>query len=389
MKTDILIAGAGLSGLVIAERLSAAGARCLLVEKRGEIGGNCLDGYDEHGVLIHRYGPHYFRTNSSRIVRYLSRFTEWKRREFRILSHTEGRYWSFPVNLKTFEQLIGRESSAAEFESWLSQQRIPFQDPSCSEQVILSRLGRDFYERFFLNYTRKQWGREPSELDPSVCRRIPVRMGREERWFSERFQAIPSEGYHTLFRRMYEAMERTELMLGTDYREILGKVSPRHFVVTGPVDEFFDYRHGRLPYRTIRFEREYVSGNSLKARLPVSGRKGFWQPAVQVNYPGEEPFTRCLEIKHITGQRCEGTTLLREYPEEHGPETDPYYPVPSRESSILHRRYAETASQHPNITFLGRLGTYRYLNMDQTVAFALQAADILARRLGFSPLPLP
>jgi UDP-galactopyranose mutase len=389
LKTDILIAGAGLSGLVIAERLSAAGARCLLVEKRGEIGGNCLDGYDEHGVLIHRYGPHYFRTNSSRVVRYLSRFTEWKRQDFKILSHTEGRYWSFPVNLMTFEQMIGRESSTAEFESYLAGQRIPFEHPSNSEQVILSRLGRDFYERFFLNYTRKQWGREPSELDVSVCRRIPLRMGRAEHCFSERFQGIPSEGYHALFRRMSEASHGAELVLGTDYRELLGKVAYRHLIVTGPIDEFFDYRHGRLPYRTIRFEREHIAGDSLKARRPESGQEGFWQPAVQVNNPGQEPFTRCVEIKHVTGQRCEGTTLVREYPDEHGPDTDPYYPVPSRESAVLHRRYVETAAQHTDMTFLGRLGTYRYLNMDQTVAFALQTADVLARCLGFSPAPCP
>lgn len=376
LKTDFLIAGAGLSGLVLAERLSRSGARCLLVEKRGEIGGNCLDGHDSHGVLIHRYGPHYFRTNSSLIVRYLSRFTEWRRMDFRILSHTEGRYWSFPVNLATFEQMIGRESTTEEFGEWLAVRRREIVSPANSEEVVLSRAGTELYERFFRNYTRKQWGREAGELAPSVCGRIPVRTVRDERCFTERFQALPGEGYHRLFARMLEASPGVELLLDTDYRDVMARIPHAHLVVTGPIDEFFGHCFGPLPYRTLRFEAEHFTGRELE----VSGGEGLWQPAVQVNYPGIEEFTRVVEIKHATGQRCAGTTIIREYPEEHGPGTEPYYPVPTAASATLFRRYASKAALLPNVSFLGRLGSFRYLNMDQTVGLALAAARRLARR---------
>lgn len=383
MKTDFLIAGAGLSGLVLAERLSRAGARCMLVEKRSEIGGNCLDGHDVHGVLVHRYGPHYFRTNSDLIVRYLSRFTRWRCQNFRILSRAEGRYWSFPVNLTTFEQMTGRESTPKEFESWLEVRRLPVAVPRNSEEVVLARAGEELYGRFFRNYTRKQWGREARELAPSVCGRIPVRTSRQEHCFTERFQGLPLEGYHTLFARMLEASRSVELLLDTDYRDVMASIPHAHLVVTGPIDEFFGHRFGPLPYRTLRFEAQHFSGRELRA----SGKEGFRQPAVQVNYPGDEEFTRIIEIKHATGQRCDGTTIVREYPGEHVPDTDPYYPVPTLGSAERFRLYASEASRLPHVTFLGRLGSFRYLNMDQTVGLALAAARRLARRHGFPELP--
>jgi UDP-galactopyranose mutase len=383
LKIDFLIAGAGFSGLVLAERLSRAGARCLLVEKRGEIGGNCLDGHDAHGVLVHRFGPHYFRTNSDLIVRYLSRFTEWRRQDFRILSHTEGRYWSFPVNLTTFEQMIGRESTPEEFGEWLDARRRPVESPSNSEEVVLARAGGELYGRFFRNYTRKQWGREARELAPSVCGRIPVRRWRQEHCFRERFQGLPLQGYHALFARMLESSPGVELLTGTDYRDVMTRIPHSHLVVTGSIDEFFGHRFGPLPYRTLRFEAEHFTGEQLRA----SGAEGFRQPAVQVNYPGDEEFTRSVEIKHATGQCCEGTTVIREYPGEHLPGTDPYYPVPTPESGELFRRYASEAALLPNVTFLGRLGSFRYLNMDQTVGIALATARRLGRLLGFSELP--
>ena len=381
MKTDFLIIGAGFSGLTMAERLSnSCGTSCLIVEKRADIGGNARDEYDRHGVLIHSYGPHYFRTDSSRVVEYLSRFTEWTPREFSILSYSGGRYWNFPINLNTFEQLLGRASTGEEFEKWLSERRIPVENPANSEEFIVSRIGSQLYDQFFRNYTRKQWGREARELDPSVCGRIPIRTDRNDRYLREKFQALPKEGYHSLFRRMLDASEGVELMTNTDFREVLGRIQYRHLIFTGPVDEYFDHCYGPLPYRSLRFEQEHFTHDQLQDthREVIAGKAGFWQPAVQVNYPNEEAFTRIVEMKHATGQQCAGTTIVREYPEDHAPGREPYYPMPTAASRELYEKYARKAAQLPHVSFVGRLATYRYLNMDQTVAMALDEAERLA-----------
>lgn len=381
MKTDFLIIGAGLSGLTLAERLSSqCGASCLIVERRAHIGGNALDEYDRHGVLVHKYGPHYFRTDSTRVVEYLSRFTEWHPVDYTILSHLDGRYWNFPINLNTFEQLLGRKSSAEEFEAWLAEQRVPIENPSNSEEFILSRVGRELYDRFYRRYTRKQWGRDAAELDPSVCGRVPIRTDRDDRYLRETFQGLPKEGYHAMFQRMLAASPGVELMLCTDHRDLIGRVECRHLVFTGPIDEYFGHCFGPLPYRSLRFENEHFTPDQLREREVIAGRAGFWQPAVQVNYPGDEAYTRIVEMKHATGQRCDGTTIVREYPEEHGSGKEPYYPVPAAGARELHDRYARKAAELPHVSFIGRLATYRYLNMDQAVDRALDEADRLAAR---------
>jgi UDP-galactopyranose mutase len=381
LKTDFLIIGAGFSGLTLAERLSnSCGASCMIVEKRADIGGNARDEYDRHGVLIHSYGPHYFRTDSSRVVEYLSRFTEWTPREFSILSYSGGRYWNFPINLNTFEQLLGRTSTGEEFEKWLLERRIPVENPANSEEFIVSRIGHQLYDQFFRNYTRKQWGREAKELDPSVCGRIPIRTDRNDRYLREKFQALPKEGYHSLFRRMLDASEGVELLTNTDFREVIDRIQHRHLIFTGPVDEYFDHCYGPLPYRSLRFEQEHFTRNQLQDthREVIAGKACFWQPAVQVNYPNEEAFTRIVEMKHATGQHCAGTTIVREYPEEYSPGKEPYYPMPTAAARELHTKYARKAAQLPHVSFVGRLASYRYLNMDQTVAMALDEAERLA-----------
>lgn len=373
MKTDFLIVGAGFSGLVMAERLAnECGARCLIVEKRDHIGGNAQDEYDANGVLVHKYGPHYFRTNSPRIRKYLSRFTEWHPVDYRILSHAEGRYWNFPINLNTFEQLLGRESTSEEFEVWLEEKRVPIENPANSEEVIISQVGWELYDKFFKNYTLKQWKKHPRELDASVCGRILIRTNRDDRYLQEEFQALPKEGYHRMFRRILEATPNVELLLDTDYREIIDKVEHQHLIVTGPIDEYFDYCFGPLPYRSLRFENESFSADQLKKREAIAGKPGYWQPAMQVNYPGEEtPYTRIVEIKHATGQECSNTTIVREYPDDYTPGKEAYYPIPTPETAALYKQYAEKAALLPNISFVGRLATYRYYNMDQVVAMAL------------------
>jgi UDP-galactopyranose mutase len=364
MIFDFLIVGAGFAGSVLAERIATQlGKTCLIVERRNHIGGNAYDRYDKAGVLIHEYGPHYFRTNSQRIVDYLSQFTEWHTLEYKILSWTHGRFWQFPINLNTFEQLIGRPSTTAEMEATLAEWRVKVDNPKNSEEVIVSQVGWKLYDMFFKNYTSKQWRRDAKQLDPSVCGRIPIRTNRDDRYLSEKFQALPKNGYTSIFQKML-SHPKIEVRLNTDYREVRKHVRFGHLIFTGPIDEYFDHCFGRLPYRSLRFEPE---------TLPQE----YFQPAMQVNYPNDYDFTRIVEIKHATGQKLPATTIVREYPEDFGPGREPYYPIPAPDARALYSKYAERAALEKNVSFVGRLATYRYYNMDQIVGMALAEFDRL------------
>ncbi len=326
MSVDCLIVGAGITGLVVAERLARAGFTSLVIDKRDHIGGNCYDYHDEAGVLVHKYGPHYFRASSDRIVDYLSQFTEWMPTEYNIRSYTRGRFWNFPINLNTFETYLGRPSTTEEFERWLEEQRIPIEEPGNSEEVIISQVGWELYEMFFKGYTKKQWKMEPAELDKSVCGRIPIRTNRDDRYLREPFQALPKEGYTAMFGRMVAAMgDKVEIRLGTGWEEIRDEVEHRWLVYTGPVDRYFGNRYGELPYRSLRFEHESFDAGELAGREEVSGREGFWQPTMQVNYPDEDvPFTRIVEIKHATRQETPNTTIVTDSTESFDPGRVPH-----------------------------------------------------------------
>ncbi len=355
---DFLIVGAGFAGAVLAERLaSQQNRRCLVVDRRDHIGGNAYDFHDRAGVLLHQYGPHYFRTNSERVRDYLGQFTEWMPAAYKVLSWTDGRYWQFPINLNTFEQLLGRPSDSEEMAATLEKWRVPIDNPRNSEEVIVSQVGRALYEKFFQNYTRKQWRRDPSELDAAVCGRIPIRTNRDDRYVSDRFQEMPRDGYTAMFKRML-AHPNIEVRLRTGYREARAQVAYRHLIYTGPLDEYFDHCHGPLPYRSLRFEPETIETE-------------FYQPAVQVNYPNDHEYTRILEIKHITGQTLPMTTIVREYPQDYGPGREPYYPLPAPDARALYKKYEALAEAEKNVSFVGRMATYRYYNMDQVVGMAL------------------
>lgn len=344
-----------------------------MVDKRDHIGGNAYDYKDEKGVLSHKYGPHYFRSNSERIVEYLSQFTDWKPVDYTIKSYTDGQYWNFPINLNTFEQLIGREATSEEFEQWLEERREKIENPKNSEEVITSQVGRELYEKFFKGYTLKQWKKHPSELDASVCGRIPIRTNRDDRYLREKFQALPKDGYTALFERLVASVPGLEVKTNTDFDAAKEHYDYEHLVFTGQIDAYFDYQLGKLPYRSLRFEHESFSTEEL-------GRE-FWQPAMQVNYPSEEvDYTRIVEIKHATGQKIDATSIVREFPADFEETGEPYYPVPMEESKELYRAYAELAEQEKGVTFLGRLGAYRYYNMDQVVAMALMQADKICEK---------
>ncbi|HKO19215.1 MAG TPA: UDP-galactopyranose mutase, partial [Acidobacteriaceae bacterium] len=252
--------------------------------------------------------------------------------------------------------------------------------PRNSEELVLSEVGWPLYEKFFKGYTEKQWGRPASQLAASVCGRIPIRTNRDNRYLNDSFQALPADGYHQLFQQMLSHSPGMQVLLNTEYRDIAAHIQYTHLIFTGAIDEFFDYRLGRLPYRSLRFEFESFEPHELTARLPIAGRKNFWQPVLQVNYPNDRAFTRIVELKHATGQRCANTTIIREYPVAYAGDGERYYPVPAPETAALYKQYRGLAAAMPNVTFVGRLGRYRYYNIDQVVGMALAEFDQLAAR---------
>jgi UDP-galactopyranose mutase len=359
---DHLIVGAGFAGSVLAERLaSGAGKRVLLCDRRPHIGGNAYDHYDEAGILVHRYGPHIFHTNSQRVVRYLSRFTDWRPYEHRVRASVEGQLLPVPINLDTVNRLYGLELTSEELEGFFAERAEPVARARTSEDVVVGTVGRDLYEKFFRGYTLKQWGLDPSELDASVTARVPTRTNRDDRYFTDTFQAMPRHGFTVMFERMLDHPD-IKIMLNTDYREIEGLMPFKQLVFTGPIDEYFDYCYGKLPYRSLEFHFKTFETPRYQA-APV------------VNYPGAEPYTRITEFKYLTGQESPRTTVVYEYPKSEG---DPYYPVPRPENAALYKRYKALADEAPNIEFVGRLATYKYYNMDQVVAQALATFDRLA-----------
>jgi UDP-galactopyranose mutase len=352
---DYVIVGAGFSGAVVAAQMARNfGKEVLLLDRRSHIGGNAYDHHDQHGVLVHKYGPHIFHTNSKDVFDYLSLFTEWRNYEHKVLASVDGRLVPIPINLDTVNILHGLQLTVDEMEAYL--EKIAEKPPAIrtSEDVVLSRVGRDLYEKMFRGYTRKQWGLDPSELDASVTARIPVRTNRDDRYFTDTYQAMPRNGFTRMFENMLDHPNIT-IVLNTDYRDVLKTVRYRELVYTGPVDEFFDYQFGKLPYRSIQFRHETVDVEKL-------------QPVAVINYPNEHDYTRVTEFKHLTGQAHAKTSVVYEYPCDGG---DPYYPVPRADNAAIYKKYETLAAQTPGVHFVGRLATYKYYNMDQVVAQAL------------------
>lgn len=352
---DYLIVGAGFSGSVIAERLaSQSGKKVLVVDKRNHIGGNAYDHYDDHGILIHKYGPHIFHTNSREVFEYLSQFTQWRPYEHRVLTSVDGQLLPIPINLDTINQLYGMNLNSFEVAKFFQTIAEPKEYIRTSEDVVISKVGKELYTKFFQGYTRKQWGLDPSELDKSVIARVPTRTNRDNRYFTDTYQAMPLHGFTRMFAKMLDH-PNIKVMLNTDYREIKQVIPYREIIYTGPIDEFFDYRYGKLPYRSIDFQHETHN-------TPV------FQPAPVINYPNEHLYTRITEFKYLTGQEHTKTSIVYEFPQAEG---DPYYPVPRPENSEIYKKYKALADATPGVYFVGRLATYKYYNMDQCVAQAL------------------
>lgn len=364
MKVDWLIVGAGFTGCVLAERIaSQLNQKVLIVERRDHIGGNAYDYHDHQGILVHKYGPHIFHTNSKKIWDYLSQFTEWRPYYHRVLAAVDGKKVPVPFNLNSLYALFPPKH-AEKLEQLLIDHhglgaKIPILRLRESSEGDLRHLAEYIYKKVFYGYTLKQWELKPEELDPSVTARVPVSVSRDDRYFQDHYQAMPKHGYTEMFRRMLRHPS-IKVLLNTDYKEIVNDVLFNKMVYTGPIDAFFDYVHGELPYRSLRFEFLYFTSE-------------FYQEVAQVNYPNDYAFTRITEVKHITGQRGLGTTVAVEYPEPYvRGSNEPYYPIPREHNRERYEQYLQEAAKlNRTVLFAGRLGDYRYYNMDQAVARAL------------------
>jgi UDP-galactopyranose mutase len=352
---DWLVVGAGFAGSVIARQLATQRDESVLViDRRPHIGGNAYDRYDRAGILIHQYGPHIFHTNSQAIFDFLSQFTDWRPYEHRVLAHVDGQLLPIPINLDTVNRLYGLNLNSEELERWFAEQAEPVDEIKTSEDVVVSKVGRDLFQKFFEGYTKKQWGVYPRELDKSVTSRVPTRTNRDDRYFGDEFQFMPAEGYTRMFERMLDH-PNIKIMLQADYAEIKTQVPHRRTIFTGPIDEYFGFRLGKLPYRSLKFRH-------------VTLNEEWHQPVAVVNYPQTEKFTRVTEYKHLTGQVHPQTSITYEFSSDTG---DPYYPVPRAENQELYKRYEALALATRDVWFVGRLATYRYYNMDQVVGQAL------------------
>lgn len=364
MKWDYLIVGAGLTGAVCARLLAEQDKTCLVVDSRGHVGGNCYDATNGYGILTHVYGPHHFRTDHQAVIDFLSQFTDWILSEYKAQSLVDGSYYHFPISLLTFRQLAGWKLSSEDMHLYFDKVRLSNDNPQNSEELILSQVGQDMFEMFYAGYTQKMWGRPARELSSSVCGRIPVYFEADDRYSQQRFQGVPQPSYTAMFVKML-GHPLIEVRLNTEYQEIRKQVTYNHLIFTGMIDAYYNCSHGKLPYRSLRFERDLI-------------QKEWQQPGCQISYPSLDiPFTRSIEIKHITEQDIPWTEVVREYPEPYNGSNEALYPIPAPDTQAIYDKYAAIAAAEKNVSFAGRLGTYHYLNMDQAVLKAFSLVERL------------
>jgi UDP-galactopyranose mutase len=329
--------------------------KVLLVEQRNHIGGNCYDCYNNDGIIIQKYGPHIFHTTSKEVWDYLSQFTEWNGYVHRVIANVNGMEVYLPINIETMEKLYGYRFTPDELQAYFEKKRLKLNNIENSRDVVVSQVGEELYELFFKNYTKKQWGVYPDELDAQVTKRLPVRFNRDTRYFADRYQGIPKHGFARLFENMLDH-KNIRILLNTDYKYIIDEISYEQLIYTGPIDYFFDYKYGPLPYRSLEFKLETIDTEK-------------YQNAAVVNYPNDHDFTRITEFKQFYIQKHHKTTICYEYSKEVG---EPYYPIPNKTCLSIYERYKADAGLLKHVYFLGRLAQYRYYNMDQVVETALR-----------------
>lgn len=359
---DYLVVGAGFAGSVCARTLADAGKRVLVIDQRPHVAGNAHDAYDDHGILIHSYGPHIFHTNSDKIFNYLSKFTAWREYSHRVLAEIDGSFLPIPINRTTVNSLYGLNLTVEEMPAFFDSVRVVKEKIISSEDVVMNSVGPDLCEKFFRGYTKKQWGRDLSELSASVAARIPTRYDDDDRYFTDKFQCMPVNGYTAMFAEML-SHENIDVLLNTQYdKKILDLYPGAHLIYSGPIDQYYEYAHGHLDYRSLRFEHGHDSSSD-------------WLQSVgTINYPNNHEYTRITEFKHLTGQVCKGSSYVREYPSETG---DPYYPVLTEKTKEIYDAYRSVAEKEKHVSFVGRLAEYRYFNMDQVVGASLKLCERL------------
>ena len=359
-NVDLLIVGAGPVGCTIAERAATLkNWKSVIIDQRKHFGGNCYDCSNDQGQLIHKYGPHYFRTNSERVFSYLSNFTEWISGNYIVNSCVDKTLYPFPINLSTLEKFFKKDFTENEARELLIRLSKKNDRPTNSEEFILSKIGRELYESFYLGYTQKQWELHPRDLSPSVCGRVPIRFNRDNSYVDAKHKFMPKHGFSKMFSKMI-AGNNIKFLANTDFKELKNKFSPRIATIyTGPIDEYFDHCLGRLPWRSLEFEWKTYE-------------KEFVQPCVQINFPNDYDFTRSVEIKHVTKQKMDTSTISYEYPKSTG---DPYYPIPKESSAKLYQRYKDMTLREKNVWFVGRLAEYTYINTDEAVKKGLETFD--------------
>lgn len=359
MKVDFLIVGAGFAGCTVAERIATQlDKKVLLVEKRSHIGGNTYDYYNEDGIFIQKYGPHIFHTNTKEVWDYLCQFTQWNGYVHRVLAKVDGKEVYLPISIATMEALYGQ---GFDYQEYFEQHRVKLDSIDNSKDVIISQVGEELYDLFFKNYTKKQWGVYPDELDAQVTKRLAVRYNRDTRYFTDPYQGIPKYGYTKMFEKMLEHKNIHPLLLNTDFKEIIHSVKFDQLIYTGPIDYYFDYLHGELPYRSLDFKFETLDIEK-------------YQNAGVVNYPNDHDYTRITEYKQFYLQKHHKTTICYEFPMATG---DPYYPIPKPECQDIYQRYKKEADKLKSVYFVGRLAQYKYLNMDQVVDEAIRLVDTI------------
>lgn len=360
MKANIVIIGAGISGSVLAERYAVAGKKVLILEKRNHIGGNCYDYIDQNGILVSKYGAHLFHTQMEDVWDYVNRFSEWYSWEHRVLAKVDDQLVPIPVNINTVNKLFNLSiSSEEEMIDWLENNRLPIAEPKNGKEAVLDKVGPILYEKMFRHYTKKQWDKYPEELNASVLNRIPVRTNKDDRYFSDKYQALPKEGYTKIFEKMLNH-PNIKIKLNTDYFDVMDELEGySKLFYTGPIDRFFEFKHSlkdKLEYRSINFVAETVDSE-------------YYQSNSVVNYPGMEvDFTRIVEYKHFGNQKSQKTTIVKEYTTDEG---EPYYPVLNAKNLAIYKKYQEEAAQIKDVYFVGRLANYKYFNMDEAFKNAL------------------
>jgi len=351
---NYLIVGCGLSGACCARLLAEQGKRVFIVDKRNHIGGNVYDSYNEYGILIHNYGPHIFHTTHKDVWDFLSRFTKWRHYQHRVLAHVNGKFVPMPINLDTINMLYGTSYTAFNVNDFYHTVKENCAEVNNAEDMVVTKIGRELYELFFKEYTIKQWDLSPAVLAKEVTARIPIRYNRDDRYFTDRYQGIPEHGYTKMVEKML-GHKNISILLNTDYKDIKDEIRYENMIYSGPVDYYFDYKHGKLPYRSLKLEFETYD----MERYQTVGTQ---------NYPNDYDFTRITEFKFLTGQQCAKTTVAIEYPAAEG---EPYYPIPQEGNQQLYARYKKDAAELPTVHFIGRLGQYKYANMDVAVKDAL------------------